>query len=169
MPFARRQSIHFAAAVSRSAAAISGRRSSSVDGTPCGTTGMIVPRAAGGIEKFEAGRPINVAIACSSSARGPAISANCALALSTCTSARAHRLARRFCPSIDPASASGRCDAPTVSRSFNFAVEAAQAQIIACQFGFEAQSHSREIGLIACASALRTTTVSRMRPQRSTS
>ena len=55
----------FAAAVSRSAAAISGRRSSKVDGTPGGKVGISIGLVVTGIENVDAGWPISVAMACS--------------------------------------------------------------------------------------------------------
>ena len=60
-----------AAAMRRSAAAISGRRSRMWDGTPTGTAGgaVVAGRGAGGREKPAGGSPVSTAMACSSSAR----------------------------------------------------------------------------------------------------
>jgi hypothetical protein len=54
-----------ASAMVRSAAATSGRRCSSCDGTPNGIGGTGVVRSFTGIEKLDAGLPISIAIACS--------------------------------------------------------------------------------------------------------
>src|SRR5580698_11233212 len=55
----------FAWATRRSAAAISGRRSRSWEGTPNGIAGGLVLSGSTGIEKVDAGWPINIARACS--------------------------------------------------------------------------------------------------------
>ena len=55
----------FASAIVRSAAAMSGRRSSSCDGIPIGIAGTGVANALTVIVKPDAGLPISVAIACS--------------------------------------------------------------------------------------------------------
>ena len=52
-----------------SAAAMSGRRSRSSEGTPAGMAGTFRASGAAGMEKVEAGLPIKVAMACSSWAR----------------------------------------------------------------------------------------------------
>src|SRR6202035_2678739 len=54
-----------ASAMVRSAEAISGRRCRSLEGMSTGTLGTGVSRALTGMEKSDAGLPINVAIACS--------------------------------------------------------------------------------------------------------
>ena len=60
----------FAAATERSAAAMSGRRCSSVDGTPSGTDGVTgVQVASTGTLKFAGATPTSTAIACSSASR----------------------------------------------------------------------------------------------------
>ena len=59
----------FAAAIRRSAAAISGRRSNSADGTPSGTLGSSSRYGAAGSANSAGGLPISTAIACSSRAR----------------------------------------------------------------------------------------------------
>src|ERR1700686_1185316 len=56
-------------ATSRSAAAISGRRSRSWDGTPKGIAGGLELSGSIGIENVDAGWPVSMAMACSNSAR----------------------------------------------------------------------------------------------------
>ena len=58
-----------AAAICRSAAAISGRRSNSCDGTPTGMEGTFWHSCTLGMANDGAGLPIRVAMACSSWAR----------------------------------------------------------------------------------------------------
>jgi len=58
-----------ASAMLRSAAAISGRRSSNCEGNPIGMGGGDVVIGLTGMENPEAGLPTSVAIACSNSAR----------------------------------------------------------------------------------------------------
>src|SRR5579862_620832 len=58
-----------AAIMRRCAAAISGRRSSSADGTPVGIVGRWIAMIAGLIENVEADTPSSAAMACSISAR----------------------------------------------------------------------------------------------------
>ena len=59
----------FAAAIRRSAAAMSGRRSSSVDGRSAGMLGRAGTAATGATASSAGGFPIRTAIACSSCAR----------------------------------------------------------------------------------------------------
>ena len=77
----------FACAMVRSAAAISGRRWSSCEGTPTGIAGTGVVSIFTGIEKLEAGLPISVAMACSYKARLVAMPIPAASAFSSVTSA----------------------------------------------------------------------------------
>src|ERR1700688_3361978 len=58
-----------ACAIRRSAAAMSGRRSRSWDGTPKGIAGGVVLSGSIGIENADAGWPVNIAMACSNCAR----------------------------------------------------------------------------------------------------
>ena len=69
----------FAAATGRSAAVMSGRRSSSADGTPIGITAAAASSAtAGGIDTLAGGLPMRMAIACSNCARATPTSISCA-------------------------------------------------------------------------------------------
>ena len=80
-----------AAATRRSAAAMSGRRSSSSEGRPAGTSGTLAAKAIGlsrrGSEKAAGGLPSSSAIAFSSCARCTPRSTACARVLASCVSA----------------------------------------------------------------------------------
>ena len=65
----RARRIAFAASTVRSASAMSGRRSSKVEGTPGGTVGTFAARPVCCRENSAGGLPISTAIACSSVAR----------------------------------------------------------------------------------------------------
>ena len=69
-----------AAAMRRSAAAISGRRCSKVDGTAVGASGSLSALVSEAMAKSDAGLPTSAAMACSTSARAVAMSASWASA-----------------------------------------------------------------------------------------
>ncbi len=105
----------------RSAAAMSGRRSSSAEGTPTGMGGGVVASGATGSEKVDAGCPRSRAIACSVCTRAtPTSMASACVVLSwvsACTTStrEATPLARRF-----RVSCSALANATTVSSSSRF-------------------------------------------------
>ena len=71
----------------RSAAAMSGRRSNSADGTPGGTTGTSLVSSAAGIVRSAGGLPASTAIACSDCARDTPAATSSATVDCNCTSA----------------------------------------------------------------------------------
>ncbi len=77
----------FAAATLRSADAMSGRRSSSCDGKPGGTTGNVQFGVVRAMVSSEGGLPTSSAIACSSCARCTCASSACACAALSCACA----------------------------------------------------------------------------------
>ena len=74
----------FAAAIARSVAAMSGRRSISVDGTPRGISGGGAFTIFSGIETIAGVSPMSTAIACSNCARPTPTSTSCARVVSSC-------------------------------------------------------------------------------------
>src|SRR5450759_4778013 len=74
----------FSCCIKRSAAAMSGRRSSSVDGTLTGILGSLLPSGEGLIVNSAGGRPIKAAIACSNCARMMPTLIACASVLRSC-------------------------------------------------------------------------------------
>ena len=66
---------------------MSGRRSSSWDGIPTGTSGGPAASGRGGRLKVAGGSPINVAMACSNCARCTVTSVACARVVSSCVCA----------------------------------------------------------------------------------
>ena len=87
-PPARRRSARWRSPSRRSAAAMSGRRSSSSDGTRDRDVAETRRRAGcGAIESSDGGLPISTAIACSSCARWTVASSTCACVDASCASA----------------------------------------------------------------------------------
>ena len=102
----------FASATRRSLAAISGRRSSSCDGTPTGIAGGSSVSGRGARLRAAGLCPVNTAMACSNCARRTAMSASCVLVASSCVFAWATSACTRN-SAFKPFSVQGRAPSDT--------------------------------------------------------